>query len=233
MRAQVMISRTVALSGLVSLWPLYPTLQPHPSITKRRPSNAMRIHRPRSQSCMCMHLPQVASLSKFGGYSLLFLSNRTHPPLSKDEKHRQLIASAVLPPRPPPLVHPRTVKLGLPQLPIDVVVRPAQPLRKLVPARHLRLLPRHVALEVLGAHPARVQLGEEPDEAEQVRLLRPRRLLRVRRRDGVEERPGAASEGLDVGRAVGRRAGGGGRRGYGSAVGMGVGFGHLLGLRGP
>ncbi|PNP56445.1 hypothetical protein THARTR1_03141 [Trichoderma harzianum] len=82
-----------------------------------------------------------------------------------------LFASAILPPGPPALIPTRTVKLGLPQLPVDVVVSAAEPLRKLAPAVHLRLLPSHVALEILGAHPARVQLGEEPDEAQQVRLL--------------------------------------------------------------
>lgn len=129
---------------------------------------------------------------------------------SIDKGRGNSVASAILPPSPPALIPLRTVKLRLPQLPVDIVVSPAQPLRKLVSAVHLRLLPRHVALEVLSAYPARVQLGEEPDEAQQVRLLSLRGQFWVRCRDGVEERPGAPAKGLDVGRTVGRRARGDG-----------------------
>ena len=92
-------------------------------------------------------------------------------------------------PRPPPLLPPRAVKHRLAQLHVDVVVRAAQPLPKVVAAGHARGVPGNVGLEVVGAHPARVQPREEADEAREVRLLRARRRLRVLRRDAVEERP--------------------------------------------
>lgn len=89
-------------------------------------------------------------------------------------------------------------------------MRPAQPLPKLLAAPHARRVPRNVALEVVGAHPARVQPREELHEAHQVRLLRPRGRLGERRRDAVQERPGAAAQGLDVRRALGLLLHGGG-----------------------
>lgn len=148
---------------------------------------------------------------------LIFLQPSVAPPIRR--------------PRPPPLLPFGAIKHRLAKLPIDLVMRAAQPLAKLVTSTNLGLLAPQVALEVLGADPARVQLGEEADEAQQVRLLRAGRGLGVRRRDGVQQRPRAAPEHLDVWRAVGRRAtgrgrgrgGGGGRGSLGAAVDLGVG----------
>lgn len=76
------------------------------------------------------------------------------------------ITPTILPPRPPPLLPPRTIKLLLPQLPINIIMRATKPHPKLPPALHLRLTLRDVALEVLRAGPARVELCEEVHKAE-------------------------------------------------------------------
>ncbi len=81
-------------------------------------------------------------------------------------------------------------------------MRLTQPGPKGVPALRRDVALLHVVLKVLGAHPARVQLGEQAHEALQVRLFPGRRRGRVGRRDGVEEGPCAPAEGLDVGGAV-------------------------------
>lgn len=102
-------------------------------------------------------------------------------------------------------------------------MRVAEPRAELAPAPHHGPPPRDVVLEVLGAGPAGVQLREEPHEAQEVGLLLARGGLRVLRRDGVQERPRAAAEGLNVGGAVGGRLrlegglGRGGPRGEGCA----------------
>jgi hypothetical protein len=72
----------------------------------------------------------------------------------------RLVAPTVLPAGPPPLLPEVTVKLGLAQLPIHCIVGAAQPFPEVVTARSADLLLLHIFLEVLGAHPARVQLGE-------------------------------------------------------------------------
>lgn len=198
MRTQVMIPRTMAWPGLTSLNCLLP-LFPTPNAPKNAVHLWLSMHQPPSNHTIFLFFPPFPK--EFSSPFISYTSNS-----SIDKGRGNSIAAAILPPSPPALIPLRTVKLGLPQLPVDVVVSPAQPLRKLVSAVHLRLLPRHVALEVLSAYPARVQLREEPDKAQQVRLLSLRGQFWVRRRDGVEERPGAPAKGLDVGRAVGRRA---------------------------
>lgn len=161
----------------------------------------------------------------------------TSPPSLHRRKHSSPLASiapAILPPRPPPLLPQLAVELGLPQLPVHVVVRVAEPRAELPPAPHHGPPPRDVVLEVLGAGPARVQPGEEAHEAQEVGLLLARGRLRVLRRYGVQERPGAAAEGLDVGRAVGGRLvlerglGGRGPGGEGRAVAAAVEGGVML-----
>lgn len=67
----------------------------------------------------------------------------------------------------------------------------AEPPAEIVPTRHAGGLPGDVALEVVRAHPARVQPREELHEAHQVALLRPGRRLRERRRDAMEQGPAA------------------------------------------
>lgn len=122
-------------------------------------------------------------------------------------KTKILIAPPILPPCAPPLVPQITVKYRLPQLLVDVVVRVAQPVAKLVACANAHRVPLDVFPKVVGAHPARVQLGEEAHEACQVRLFRLRRPLRVLRCDSVQQRPGSAAQRLYVGRAVARRPG--------------------------
>lgn len=74
------------------------------------------------------------------------------------QQPHSLIAAAVLPASPPPLLPPGAVKLGLAKLAVHLVVRAAQPLAKLVPAANPGRVAAQVALEVFSAHPARVQL---------------------------------------------------------------------------
>lgn len=168
MRTPVMIPRTTTRPDNLCLLPLFPT----PNAPKKTPS---------IYGCQCISPLVIVQFLFFPPFSKrisLFL-HIVHILPFIDKGRGNSVASAILPPRPPALIPTRAVKLGLPQLPVDVVVSAAQPLRKLVPAVHLRPLPRHVALEILGAHPARVQLGEEPDKAQQVRLLPLRGHLRV------------------------------------------------------
>ena len=66
------------------------------------------------------------------------------------------IAPAVLPASPPPLLPQLTVELGLTQLPINVVVRVAEPHPEFVPAPHYGPPLRNIGLEVLRAGPAGV-----------------------------------------------------------------------------
>jgi hypothetical protein len=82
-------------------------------------------------------------------------------------------------------------------------MRLAHPPPKLIPAARAHLIPLHESLEILRAHPARVQLAQQPHEGLDIGLLARRRTLRVLRCDGVQERPGGAAELLDVWRAVG------------------------------
>lgn len=118
------------------------------------------------------------------------------------------VASPVLPTRAPALLPLGAVEDGLAQLLVDIVVGVAQPLAKLAAAAGLDGIFLYVALEVVGADPARVQAGEEPDEADQVVLLGRVGGGRVRGGYRVEECPCAPSESLNVGWAVGRRGGG-------------------------
>lgn len=81
-------------------------------------------------------------------------------------------------------------------------MRTAEPLPKVLPAGHLGDVLLDVALKVLCADPAWVQLGEEADEAEQVVLLAPGGRLGILRRDRVQQRPRTPSQNFDVGGAV-------------------------------
>ena len=74
------------------------------------------------------------------------------------------ITPPILPPRPPPLLPLPTIKLLLPQLDINRIMRLAHPLPKLAATANARCIDLHPVLEVLGAHPARVQLAERAQE---------------------------------------------------------------------
>jgi len=64
--------------------------------------------------------------------------------------------ASILPSRPPPLLPLRTIKLLLPQLPVNLVVRLTHPLPKLVPTLRPHPTLHHKLLEILGTHPARI-----------------------------------------------------------------------------
>jgi hypothetical protein len=84
-------------------------------------------------------------------------------------------------------------------------VRPAHPESKHIlpfdPGRVARL--RHPVAEVVGADPARVQLGEEGEELLRFALKAGWGRGGVGRGKGMQEGPGAAAELFNVGRAVG------------------------------
>jgi hypothetical protein len=139
--------------------------------------------------------------------------------------HPSRITPPILPPRPPPFLPPRTIKTLLPQLFINRIMRLAHPRAKLAPIADPWRVLRHPALEVLGAHPARVQLAERGEEGLGFGLELRGGLCGVCGGDGVEECPGGAPEGFDVGGAVG------GEGGYGCGCGRCGGcFGGRLGL---
>lgn len=70
------------------------------------------------------------------------------------------ITPSILPTRPPPLLPLPTIKLLLPQLHINRIMRLAHPLPKLAATADARGINFHPFLKILGAHPARVQLAE-------------------------------------------------------------------------
>jgi hypothetical protein len=84
------------------------------------------------------------------------------------------VASPIFPARPPSLLPSLTVELRLSQLSIDVVVSTTQPFTKLIATADSWRLPAEICFEVLRTHPAGIQLGEELDEAQYIRLLRSR-----------------------------------------------------------
>lgn len=190
---------------------------PRDKTTRQHPTPKLRLN-PTNQPTP-HNLYSSITQKPFQGF---FLPLTTHHSHLRSNSPPSSITTPILPPRPPPLLPPPAVKLGLPQLPIHLVVRLAQPGPERVPALrpHLPLL--HVPLEVLGAHPARVELGEEAHEAREVGLLPGRRRGRVGRGDRVEQRPRAAPEGLDVRGAV-----------FGLRRWCGGGFEGGFGLRGP
>lgn len=104
------------------------------------------------------------------------------------------ITPTILPPRPPPLLPKPTIKLLLPQLPVNLIMRLTHPPPKLLPPTQLRLIPptrvRHPRPEIVRAHPARVQLGKEPQEALHVLLVLCGGLFGVCGGHGVQEGPG-------------------------------------------
>ena len=168
----------------------------------------------------------------------LFYTNR----LARLEKWGEtciLITAPILPTSLPPLLPPTAVKRWFAQLAIDFVVRFAQPVSELVPASGLDFLFFNILLKILGAYPARVELGKEPNERGEVVLLRLGGSARVRGCYRVKESPGAPAERLNIGWAVcsfagcwGCRGRGRGRR-RGRGRGRGRGALHLLGLRSP
>jgi len=111
---------------------------------------------------------------------------------------------SIFPSIPPPLLPIRTVKLGLSQLHIYRIMRPAHPEPKHILAFHPRRIARlrHPVPKVVGAHPARVKLREEGEELLRFRLERRWGGVRVGGSESVEKGPGAAAEYVDVGRAV-------------------------------
>jgi hypothetical protein len=68
-----------------------------------------------------------------------------------------LVAPPIRRPSPPALFPPAAVEDRLAQLAVDLVVSAAEPEPKVASALDPGLIPRNVRLEVLGAHPARVQ----------------------------------------------------------------------------
>lgn len=119
--------------------------------------------------------------------------------------HLVLIASSILPATSPPVLPLRAIKLALPQLYVDSVMSFAHPASKFFPAAHARRIPilLHPVLEITRAMPTWVQLREYMQERFCVGLKLRGRLDGISSRDGVEERPGAAAQSFDVGRAVG------------------------------
>lgn len=113
-----------------------------------------------------------------------------------------LAAPAVLPARPPSLLPSGTVKHRLAQLPVDLVVRLAEPVAELISACSPDLLPFDVLLEVLSADPAGVELGKQLHEVLKIALLRRRRCLGICCGYGMEESPGAPTEGFDIGGTI-------------------------------
>ncbi len=111
---------------------------------------------------------------------------------------------SILPTILPPLLPLRTVKLGLSQLHIHRIMRPAHPEPKHIlafhPGRIARL--RHPVPKVVGAHPAGVELREEGEELLHFRLECRWGGVGVGGCEGMEKGPGAAAECVDVGRAV-------------------------------
>ncbi len=97
-----------------------------------------------------------------------------------------------LPPRPPPLLPPPTLKLLLPQLPINLIMRLTHPPAQLPPPPHPRPIPllRHPLLEILGAGPAGVEAREEVQELGHFALLGGGCGGGVGGGEGVEEGPG-------------------------------------------
>lgn len=117
-------------------------------------------------------------------------------------------------------------------------MRLAHPPPQSLPPLHPRLVPppRHPLPKVLRARPARIQLPEQLQELPHFGLLRWCGDRRVRAAHGVQERPGGAAKGLDVGGAVGgegRRGGGGGCGGGEGGGRRGEGAGLLLDHGGP
>lgn len=84
-------------------------------------------------------------------------------------------------------------------------MRLAHPPPEPLPPLHPRLVPppRHPSLKVLRARPARVQAREEGEELPHFGLLGGGGVGGVGGGEGVEEGPGGAAEGVDVGGAVG------------------------------
>lgn len=74
------------------------------------------------------------------------------------------ITFPILPPGPPPLLPPRTIKRILAQLLIHRIVRLTHPRPELAPTTNPRRVPTHPGLEVFGADPAWVQLAECREE---------------------------------------------------------------------
>ena len=113
-----------------------------------------------------------------------------------------LITPPILPSRPPPLLPLIAIKLILPQLPIDFIMRLTHPLPKRISALCSDFILAHEILEILCTHPARVQFSEESHELLNVRLVYGSGILGVGGGYGVEEGPGRTAELFDIWGAV-------------------------------
>ena len=118
--------------------------------------------------------------------------SRTRFLSSMNQRVNESITPPIPPSVPPPLLPRPTVKLALAQLPINLVMGPAHPQPKLLPSTHPRLIlrPDHPILEILRAHPARIQLGEEGEELKGFGLQGFRGGCGVVGRHGVQQCPG-------------------------------------------
>lgn len=129
-------------------------------------------------------LPYIVQLSR---------SQNRSGPYAHDDRITQSIASPILPPGPPPLLPEAAVKLLLPQLAIDGVVRLAHPVAELGAAGEPRLVAPsrlvHPRAEIVRAHPARVQAREEVQERAHLGLLLGRGRRRVCGCQRVQECP--------------------------------------------
>jgi hypothetical protein len=85
---------------------------------------------------------------------------------------RRSVTPTVLPTRPPALFPLGAVKSRLSELPVDFIMRLAEPIAKFTAAPNLGPVRSYIGLEVLGTPPARVQLGEELHKVQEIRLLR-------------------------------------------------------------
>ncbi|TFY75328.1 hypothetical protein EWM64_g8684 [Hericium alpestre] len=105
------------------------------------------------------------------------LSQKTHTP----QKHSPIlsITAAIRRSIPPPLVRLRTIKLGLPQPLIHLVVPLAQPPAERAAPADVRRVRLHLRAEVRRAVRARVQHGQRVQQREHVQRQRLPAVLRL------------------------------------------------------
>lgn len=109
----------------------------------------------------CMRLMYMSNVQ--GRYAKLKSREKTTP--RKPPLTYSSFTPTILPPSSPPLLPKPTIKLLLPKLPINLIMRLAHPPPKLLPTLQFGLIPstrmRHPCLEIIRTYPARVQLREE------------------------------------------------------------------------
>ena len=105
--------------------------------------------------------------------SMLYIHPNAPHHTHTTQNPKSLITSPILPPRPPPLLPPPTIKFLLPQLPINLIMRLTHPLAQPLPPLHSWLVspPAHPLLEILRADPAGIDLREQGEERAHVGLL--------------------------------------------------------------